>query len=115
MNSEKPSQQPTEQDLIQLIVSSWVALHAGTLDSNRRELLDQQRPGWESEAHQLLAESLLAYATVEMVEPDMEQDQQADPEESITPQAFTQRLQGHVLDFLDYRQELSKVFRSGLH
>jgi len=38
-----PTDLPTEQDLIRLIVSSWVALHAGTLDTARRDLLDKQR------------------------------------------------------------------------
>lgn len=70
-----PTDLPTEQDLIRPIVSNWVTLHAGTLDSARRVLLDQQRPDWEREAQQLLAESLLAYVSVEMVQPDLENDQ----------------------------------------
>ena len=110
-----PTDLPTEQDLIRLIVSSWVALHAGTLDSARRDLLDQQRPNWETEAQQLLAESLLAYAAVEMVQPDLENDQNIDPMEVASPQDFTQRLQGHVLDFLEYRQDLPKVRRVKAH
>lgn len=110
-----PTDLPTEQDLIQLIVSSWVALHAGTLDNTRRDLLDQQRPNWEQEAQQLLAESLLAYVTVEMVQPDLEHDQKVDPMAVASPQEFTQRLQGHVLDFLEYHQDLPKIRQEKSH
>jgi hypothetical protein len=52
--------EPNDEDLIRLLVDSWVALHAGTLDPQRQVLLDRERPDWQCEAATLIAEGVLA-------------------------------------------------------
>jgi hypothetical protein len=106
---------PREEDLIRLLVGSWVALRAGTLAPERRALLDQERPHWEAEAATLIAEGVLAYVTVEMVEPDLAHDRTVDPADRVDAEDFTTRVAAHVLDFLDYRRDLPRVARLTTH
>jgi hypothetical protein len=106
---------PTADDLIKVLVNSWVALRAGTLDPNRQALLDRERPQWQCEAANLIAEGLLAYVTVEMVEPDLAHDQEADPHDVPTPDEFAARLGAHMLDFVDYRGDLPRAARLTRH
>ena len=106
---------PTEDDLTQLLVTSWVALRAGTLDADRRAMLDHERPGWQCEAATLIAEGLLAYVTVELLEPDLAHDREVDPALSTTAAEFTTQLQGHLLDFVAYRGQLPRVRRLSMH
>lgn len=110
-----PAKNLTEEALIQLLVTSWVALRAGTLDNARRALLDHERPDWQAEAAQLIAEGLLAYVTVEWVEPELAHDREADPGAVTTAEDFTARLQGHLLDFAAYRRQLARVRRLITH
>ncbi len=106
---------PNEEDLLRLLVGSWVALRAGTLEPERRALLDQKRPHWQAEAATLIAESVLAYVTVEMVEPDLAHDRKVDPTDVVTAEDFTTQVAAHVLDFLDYRKDLPRVARLTTH
>ncbi len=106
---------PTEDDLIRLLVDSWTALRAGTLDEDQQALLDRERPQWQCEAANLIAEGLLAYVTVEMVEPDLAHDRTVDPTDAVTAEDFTIRVAAHVLDFLDYRKDLPRVARLTTH
>ncbi len=106
---------PKDKDLHRLLVGSWVALRAGTLDAEHRALLDQERPHWQAEAATLIAEGVLAYVTVEMVEPDLAHDRTVDPIEAVSAEDFTIQVTAHVLDFLDYRSELPRVARLTTH
>ncbi|NCC27524.1 MAG: hypothetical protein EOM22_05065 [Gammaproteobacteria bacterium] len=106
---------PTEDDLIRLLVDSWTALRAGTLDEDQQALLDRERPQWPCEAANLIAEGVLAYVTVEMVEPDLAHDREANPHDIPTPQDFAARLGAHMMDFVDYRGDLVRVRRFGKH
>lgn len=106
---------PTEDDLIRLLVTSWAALRAGTLDPDRRALLDHERPRWECEAATLIAEGLLAYVTVEMVEPDLAHDGAVDPHAVPEAEEVAARLGAHMLDFVDYRGDLPRVRQLGTH
>ena len=110
-----PAKNLTEDALIQLLVTSWVALRAGTLDDARRARLDDERPEWQAEAAQLIAEGLLAYVTVEWVAPELAHDREADPDAATTAEEFTARLQGHLLDFAGYRSQLARVRRLTTH
>ncbi|MBK1723133.1 hypothetical protein [Thiocystis violacea] len=102
-------QEPTEDDLIRLLVNAWVARRAGTLDSEQRAVLERERPHWECEAATLIAEGILGYVTVEMVEPDLAYNRTADSEESISQEELAARLGAHMLDFVDYRDDLARV------
>ncbi|HSO82494.1 hypothetical protein [Thiocapsa sp.] len=106
---------PNEEDLIRLLVGSWVALRTGTLDSEHRALLDRERPDWQAEAATLIAEGVLAYVTVEMVEPDLAHDRTVDPTDVVSAEDFTIQVTAHVLDFLDYRKDLPRVARLTTH
>lgn len=104
-----------DEDLIRLLVGSWVALHAGTLEAERRALLDRERPQWQGEAATLIAEGLLAYVALEVVEPDLAHDKEVDPSETVSAVDYSTRLAAHVLDFVDYREELPRVARLTRH
>jgi hypothetical protein len=108
-------EEPSEEDLIRLLVTSWAALHAGTLDPERQALLDHERPQWQCEAASLIAEGLLTYVTVEMVEPDLAHDKEADPHDVPTAEEVAARLGAHMLDFVDYRGDLPRVRRLSTH
>jgi hypothetical protein len=110
-----PTNPPTDDDLIQLLVSSWVALRAGTLDADRKALLDHERPHWQCEAANLVAEGLLAYVTVELVEPDLAHDREVEPDDNTDAQAFGDRLTAHLQDFVAYRGHLPRVRRLNMH
>jgi hypothetical protein len=99
----------TQKELIRLVVGSWIGLRTGTLPDAERELLDRERPRWREEAAQLIAEGLLAYVTVEMVQPDLAYAGQLDPSRALpSPEEITARLTAHMLDFIDYRDEVDQ-------
>ena len=106
---------PTEDDLIRLLVTSWAALRAGTLEQERLDLLNRERPDWQCEAAMLIAEGLLAYVTVEMVEPDLAHDQEVDPHDVATAEEVGARLGAHMMDFVDYRGDLPRARRLATH
>jgi hypothetical protein len=106
---------PTEDDLVRLLVTSWAALRAGTLEPERQELLDRERPDWQCEAATLIAEGLLAYVTVEMVEPDLAHDKEVDPQDVPSAEEVGARLGAHMLDFVDYRGDLPRARRLATH
>ena len=108
------AEEPTQDDLIRLLVNSWVSLHTGTLDADQRALLDRERPQWACEAASLIAEGILSYVTVEMVEPDLaqgHQGHQGHPSTAVAPEELAARLGAHMLDFVDYRSDLWRVAR----
>ncbi len=105
----------TADELTQLLVTSWVALRAGTLEEDRRAVLDRDRPNWQCEAAMLIAEGLLAYVTVEVLEPDLAHDQELDPGGQTTAAEFADRLKGHLLDFAAYRGQLPRARRLTTH
>lgn len=100
---------PTEDDLARVLVSSWVAQRAGTLDPDRRAVLDRERPRWECEAATLIAEGILGYVTVEMVEPDLLYNRAEDDQGPLDQEELAARLGAHMLDFVDYRDDLKRV------
>ncbi|EGV16559.1 hypothetical protein [Thiocapsa marina] len=104
-----------EDELIRLLIDSWTALRAGTLGEDQQALLDRERPQWQCEAANLIAEGLLAYVTVEMVEPDLAHDRSIDPHDTPSPQDYAARLGAHMMDFVDYRGDLVKTRRLGTH
>jgi len=106
---------PTEDDLTRLLVTSWAALRAGTLDPDRQALLDRERPHWQCEAATLIAEGLIAYVTVELVDPDLAHDREVDPHDSPSAEDVAARLGAHLLDFVDYRGDLPRVRRLSTH
>jgi hypothetical protein len=107
------SQSDERDALIGLIVGGWVGLRTGTLPDTERELLDRERPGWRDEAAQLIAEGVLAYATVEMVQPDLAYAGQLDPHGRLpSPEEIAARLTAHMLDFIDYRHEVEDTAQS---
>lgn len=103
------TEDPTEDDLIRLLVNSWIALRAGTLDPEQRAVLDRERPKWECEAATLIAEGILGYVTVEMVEPDLAYDRTEDAGVPLDQEELAARLGAHMLDFVDYRDDLARV------
>ena len=115
MHTDDPTDEPTEEDLSQLLVGSWVALRAGTLDPDRKALLDHERPDWQCEAANLVAEGMLVYTAVELVEPDLAHDREVDPDDHSSAQEFSARLTGHLVDFVGYRGQLPRVRRLALH
>ncbi|HSO82495.1 hypothetical protein [Thiocapsa sp.] len=104
---------PADPDLLRIFVDNWAALHAGTLEKDQQALLDREHPHWQCTAATLIAEGLLAYVTVEMVEPDLAHDRGANPHDTPTPQEYAARLGAHMMDFVDYRGDLVRVRRSG--
>jgi hypothetical protein len=111
----QPGADPGTDELIRLLIGSWVALRAGTLAADRQALLDRERPDWQCEAANLIAEGLLGYVTVEVVEPDLAHDREADPDDDITADDFADRLKAHLLDFTAYRAELPRARRMKTH
>jgi len=109
------AEEPTPEDLIRLLVDSWAALRAGTLEPERQSLLDRERPQWQCEAANLIAEGLLAYVTLEMVEPDLVHARQVDPHDVPSHEEVAARLGAHLRDFVDYRSELPRVRRLTTH
>jgi hypothetical protein len=105
------AEEPTEEDLNRLLVDSWVALRAGTLDPDRKALLDHERPHWQCEAANLIAEGILAYVVVEMVEPDLAHAREVDPHAQVSAEEVAARLGAHMMDFVDYRGDLPRVAR----
>ncbi|NEV60803.1 hypothetical protein G3446_02650 [Thiorhodococcus minor] len=103
------TEDPNKDDLIRLLVNSWVALRAGTLDPEQRSVLDRERPTWECEAATLIAEGILGYVTVEMVEPDLAYNRDEDADAPLDPEELAARLGAHMLDFVDYRDDLARV------
>ncbi len=104
-------EEPIGDDLTRRLVDAWAALHAGTLEWDQRAALDRERPHWQCEAATLIAEGLLAYVTVEMVEPDVAHDKAVDPHQAPTPEDLAARLGAHMMDFVDYRGDLPRVAR----
>ena len=100
---------PAADDLIRLIVSAWVGQRTETLDAADQAELVSARPDWECEASRLIAEGLLAYVFTEMVEPDLAQQRQTDPHAGHSDEDLTARLAAHMLDFIDYRDDLPRV------
>jgi hypothetical protein len=96
-------------DVIRHILEPWVAQRIGTLEPDVRTALDRERPGWECEAAHLIAEGLLAYVLTEMVQPDLAYQRQADPHAGHSTEDLTARLTAHMLDFIDYRDDLPDV------
>jgi hypothetical protein len=104
---------PTATELIRQILEPWVAQRIGALEPDERTALDLERPGWECEAARLIAEGLLAYVITEMVQPDLAYQRQADPHAAHSTEDLTARLTAHMLDFIDYRDDLPDAEGSG--
>jgi hypothetical protein len=108
-DADMKTKHPDEEDLIRLIVTSWVAQRTETPDMADRTELDRERPDWECEASRLIAEGLLAYVFTEMVEPDLALQRQTDPHAGHSDEDLVARLAAHMLDFIDYRDDLPRV------
>jgi hypothetical protein len=106
---------PTEGDPIRLLIDSWVAVRAGTLDPDRQAVLDRERPQWQCEAANLIAEGVLAYVMVEMDEPALTHDKEVDPHETASPEKLAVRLGAQIIEFVDYRGDLPRVARLARH
>jgi hypothetical protein len=78
-------------------------------------LLDYERPHWQSEAASLIAEGLLTYITVQLLEPDLDHDRMVDKDDHTDAQTFADRLKAHLLDYVDYRNQLPRVRRLSTH
>lgn len=97
----------SEDEVRRRAVTAWVQLTLGTLDEDERSRLDHEHPEWQRQATLWISEGMLGYLLTEMVRPDLSMIR--DPEthqEHHDPQDVAARVAAHVLDVVDYRDEL---------
>ncbi|MBO8087153.1 MAG: hypothetical protein J7D61_14030 [Marichromatium sp.] len=90
------------------LIEDWTRLQTGTIEPERLARLDRDQPEWRCRAATLVAESLFAYITLEMVAPDLAYRHRDQPEHEPEAGEIDARLGAHLLDFLDYRDELAE-------
>lgn len=103
------SSPPPNADTVRRLVDAWAAQQVGTLDGLARAALEQERPQWQAEAAQLIAEGLLAYVAVEMLVPDLAVARHATGDPDPDDDHLAARLGAHLRDFVDYRDELAAL------
>jgi len=71
----------------------------------------RERLGRQCKAANLISERILAYVIVEMVEPNLAYNRETDPHALLSTAEVAARLGAHMIDFVDYRGDLTRVAR----